>query len=162
MYSPILQSTSSDGSELQCLFMVVVLVAAWILLATLAAKTKNAPPYSRTITTPLPREQIVNLAERSFPKSLVSREFNWKSSWSTPNRFAWSGYYLTNAQGCLALLLTGLIPGYLLIKAVMGRTEEVVIDFSSFEETQHLTLEAKGLRAQREVAQLINRLGTQP
>lgn len=159
MYSPMLQSTSSDGASVQCIIALVILAVAWIILASLASKTKSAPLYAQIVTTALPRQQIVNLAERSFPKSLVSREFNWKSSWPTPDRLALSGYYLTNGQGCLTLLLTGLIPGYLLVKYVMGRTEEVVIDFSNFEESQELRLEAMGLRAQRELDQLIQRLG---
>ena len=161
MYSPILQSTSSDASGLQCIIALVIMGVAWIILANLASKTKNASLYAQTVTTTLPREQIINLIERTFPKSLISREFNWKSSWPTSERLAWSGYYLTNGQGCLTLLLTGLIPGYLLVKYAMGRTEEVVIDFSNFEETQELRLEAIGLRARHEVDQLIQRLGMQ-
>lgn len=44
----------------------------------------------------------------------------------------------------------------------MERSEEVTVDFSEFESTGQLTLRAKGLRAQREVDKLADRLGVKP
>lgn len=161
MYSPVLQSSSPDASGLQCIIALVVLAVVGIVLANLASKTKNAAPYSRKVATSLPREQIIKQVERALPKSLVGREFNWKPAWLTADKFTLSGYYLTNGQGCLVMFLTGLIPGYLFIKHLMGRSEEIVVDFSKFEEAGELTLEALGLRARREVDKLANKLAVQ-
>jgi hypothetical protein len=159
MYSPIFQGTSSDTSGLQCIIALVMLAVAWIVLANLASKTKNVMPYSRTVTTSLSRDEATKLVDSSFSKTGLTVASNWQRSWPTPDKFALSGYYLTDGQGCLAMLLTGIIPGYLLIKYVMGRTEQVTVDFSKFLGTGELTLEAKGLRAQREVSNLITKLG---
>jgi hypothetical protein len=158
MFSPIFQRASSDTSGLQWIMALVILVIAWVVLANLNSKTKRATPYSRTITTAYTRDQIVNLTEAAFPKSLISKSFNWQSSWLTADRFALSGYYLTNGQGCLTLLITGIIPGYLAIKFAMERSEQIVIDFSRLPDTGELTLEAQGLRAQREVNRLADKI----
>jgi len=40
----------------------------------------------------------------------------------------------------------------------MGRTETVKVDFSKLQSTRQLTLEAKGIRAQREVDKLVNKI----
>jgi hypothetical protein len=158
MYAPTLQGTSSNAGSLQCIVALAILAVVWIVLANLASKTRNASPYSRTVAVSLSREQIIRLVEGSFGRSLLSREFNWKSSWPASDRFTLSGYYLTNGQGCLVMLFTGLIPGYLLIKYAMGPSERVTLDFSKFQNTGELTLEALGLRAQREVDNLIHQL----
>jgi hypothetical protein len=142
--------------------MIVILAIAWAVLAGLNSNTKKAPPYSRTVTTPLSREQVINFVERSIPKSIISKSFNWQSSWQTSDKFAMSGHYLTNGQGCVTLLLTGIIPGYLIIKFAMERSEEMAIDFSKFEDAGELQLDAKGLRARREVEKLAERLANPP
>lgn len=56
------------------------------------------------------------------------------------------------------MLLTGIIPGALLIWLAMGRTETVTIDFAKFQATGELILEAKGLRAKREVDNIAAKL----
>jgi len=159
--TPIFQRASSNASGLQCIIALVILGVAWAVLANLNSKTKNTAPYSRTVTTSFTREQIINLVERAFPKSMISKGFNWEPSWPAPHKFTMSGYYLTNGQGCLTLLLTGIIPGYLVLKLAMERSEEVAVDFAEFESGQ-LTLGAKGLRAQREVDKLADRLERNP
>ena len=160
MYAPLLQSSSTNAiTTLQCVYLIVAIIIAAIVLVNLASKTKNAPPYSRAVTTTLPREEVVKLVEHSFPKSIVISSFNWKSSWETPERMAIAGYYVTNGQGCLVMILTGIIPGALLIWLAMGRTEKVIVDFAKFQGTGKLTLEAKGLRARREVDTLAPKLG---
>ena len=161
MYAPTLQSGSSDSAAgLQCIILLIIIAIAWVVLANLKSKTKNAAPYSRSITSSLPREQITKLVLDSFPKSIVTSSFNWKSSWPTSDRLAMSGYYLTNGQGCLVMLLTGIIPGALLIRFTMGPTEQVTVDFSKLQTTGELILEAQGLRAQREVNNLATKLGS--
>jgi len=161
MQSPIFQSTSSDDvvfSAIQCIVVLAILVIAWIVLTNLASKTKNASSYTRTIMTSLSREEVTDLVEHSFSKIGLTVAANWKRSWEGPDRLVLSGYYLTDGQGCLTMLLTGIIPGYLLIKYVMGRTETVKVDFSKLQSTRQLTLEAKGIRAQREVDKLVNKI----
>jgi hypothetical protein len=161
MYAPVLQSGSSSdaASGLQCIILLVFIAITWAVLANLKSKTKNASAYTKTITSTLPREQIVKLVQGFFPKSIVSSTFNWKLSWPTPDKLTMSGYYLTNGQGCLAMIVTGILPGALLIRYVMGPTEQVSVDFSKFQTAGELTLEAKGLRAQQEVDNLITKLG---
>jgi hypothetical protein len=46
-----------------------------------------------------------------------------------------------------------------LIKYVMGQSERVMVDLSRFADAGELTLRATGLRAQREVDKLVDRLG---
>ena len=160
MYSPIFQDTSVDSSGLQCIITLVVLAVVWIVLARLASKTKKTSPYSQTATTSLSKEQVTKLVDKSFPRGGLIVTSDWKRSWPTDDRLVLSGYYLTTGQGCLTYLFTGIIPGFLLIKFVMRRTEQVTVDFSRFESTGELTLEAKGIRAQREVDNLVSKLET--
>jgi hypothetical protein len=115
-------------------------------------------PYTQVITSPLSREHIVQLVMDAFPKSKVVSAFSWKSSWPAPDRLMVSGQYLTDGQGCLVMLLMGIIPGLLLIRFAMGKTEQVTVDFSNFPAAGQLLLEARGLRAQREVSNLAARL----
>jgi hypothetical protein len=158
MFSPVFQSTSSDISGLECIFFLVILGIVALVLVNLKSQTKKALPFSRTAQTSLSREQAVKLTEESFPKSVVVSSFNWKPSWPTADKLSLDGYYLTNGQSCLVMILTGIIPGALLIWLAMGRTEQVIVDFSKFQGTGQLTLEAKGLRAQQEVVRLVAKL----
>jgi len=158
MYAPMLQSNTSDASGIQCIVFLVILFVVAVVLGYLASKTKSAPLYSEKITTSLSREEAKKIIKSHFPKNIVSSAFNWKSSWSTDEKLVLSGYYLTSGQGCATMLLTGIIPGYFLIKSIMGRSEEVVVDFSKHSTSGELTLEAKGLRAQQEVDKLIYKL----
>jgi hypothetical protein len=158
IYLPFFQQASSDASGAQCLVVIISLVLVWIVLASLTAKTKKAEPYTRTVQTSRSREEVVKLVEGFFPKSFISSAFNWQRAWPVSDKLTLSGYYLTDSQGCLTLLITGLLPGYFLIKYAMGRTEEVAIDFSGFQDSGELTLEAKGLRAQREIDRLVGKL----
>jgi len=159
LYAPMYQSTSSDATGLQCIIGIVILIVAAVVLASLASKTKNAAPSSRAITTSLSREQATELVKSHFPKSMLPSTYDWKISSPTPDRLTLSGYYLTTGQGCLVLLLTGIIPGDLFMRLLMGRTEQVTIDFSKLQDEGKLTFEAKGLRAQREVNKLADELG---
>ena len=159
MYALALQYSSQDGTGLTCLIGIIVLIIVGIILATISSKTKNAYPYNQKVTTSLPRDQIVEIAKKHFPKSIISKSFNWESLWIGDHRFELKGYYLNNSQGCFTLLITGIIPGYLLIRLLMERTETVTIDFSEMEASGEITLAAKGLRARQEVDGLAQELG---
>ena len=149
---------SSDTSGLQCIVILVILGIAGAVLWGIASRSKNASPVSQTLKTSLPREQIVKLIEKALPKSIVTSSFNWKLSWPTSDTLLLSGYYLTNGQSCLVLILTGIIPGALLIWLLMGQSEKIKIDFSKLQSTGELVLEAQGLRAQQEADKLVDRI----
>lgn len=159
MNAPFYRSSASDAANmLQCAYLIVAVIIGAIILVALARRTKNAPLYSRVVPTPLSRNEIIKLVEHYFPKSIVVSSFDWRLAWVTPERLAVTGYYVTNGQGCLIMLLTGIIPGALLIWLAMGRTETVTIDFAKFQATGELILEAKGLRAKREVDNIAAKL----
>lgn len=148
------------GSEaLVYVVALVIAIAIVVVLIVLAGRTKKAAPVSRVVTTRFSRDQVVQVIEQHFPRSAIAKSFNWQMTWPTPNRLVITGYYLTNGQGCLVLLLTGILLGALIIWLAMGRSEQIVVDFSRFEGAQELTLEAKGLRAQKEVGILAAKLG---
>lgn len=159
MYEVVMQSSSSDSNMgLGCLTILVMVAIAWAVLAKLASMSKQAMPSTQVITSSLARERIVQLVLEAFPKSKVVSDFSWEPAWPTSERLTVSGQYLTDGQGCLVMLLMGIIPGLLMIRFAMGKTERVSVDFSSFQATGQLSLEASGLRAQKEIGKLVTRL----
>jgi hypothetical protein len=167
MFTPVPQyASSSDGSMLQCTVMLGILLVVGFALYSLNSRTENAPMYSRTVVTSLPRERVLEIIKKAFPRSIISKRFNWDSvqlAYISTERSEASipGYYLSNGQGCLVLLITGLIPGYLLLYSIMKQTEKVTVSLSNLAEAGEITFEAKGLRAQKLVDKLVEQLQTQ-
>jgi hypothetical protein len=137
--------------------LLITIIAAGIIAVIMIVRnqrTKNAPPRSKTIQTSLTRDQIVEIAERHFPKSIIISAFSWKYSWPSNDEFVAVGRSVKDSVGCLILLLTGIIFGIVLLLLFNPQSESVRIDFSRFESSGELTITAKGLRAQKEAEKL--------
>jgi hypothetical protein len=137
-----------------------VIAAVWIILARMASKTKEASPYAQTVTTSLSREQVSEQVEESFPRGGLVLTSSWERSSPTDDRLELSGYYLGTGGGCLTYLVTGIVPGYLLIKYLMGRTEQVAVDFSALETTGEVAVRAAGLRGREKAVELVRKLAS--
>ena len=156
MYAPTYQS-DPDLLGAQCIVALVIFGIVWAALALVSARTKRVEPYSQEVQTALSREQVTEVIKGSFPKSWISKNLNWTIQVSKDQIVA-SGYYLSNGQSCLVLLLTGLVLGYVAIMLAMKQTEEVTVDMAALEERGMLILHAQGLRARKLVDNLIEKL----
>lgn len=142
---------------LQCLLPLAIMAIVWFALFEARKKSRQAPMQSLTLPTKLSRQEIAKIVNNSLPRSLISSAFNW-SVQSIRDELRISGYYLTNGLGCLVLLVTGIIPGYLLLLLTRDETESVTIDFSSLEDTGLVKVITAGSHAQKITEKLIPKL----
>jgi hypothetical protein len=81
-----------------------------------------------------------------FPKgSWVSSSFGWKRDSNTENILVLSRNYFSPEQGCLLYLVTGLLPGVLIL-SLMGRTEKVTVGMAALETNNEIVVKGQGLR----------------
>ena len=156
MFSMALQSTSDSTGTLQCLVIIVIWVAVGIWLASISSKSKQASIYSETARTTLARDEVEKLAYQVTSKKPI---FNgWKRKKVEPDRFVIYGYPLGMGQGCLGLLLTGILPGFIIMAVVMKQSERVTLDFSNFDDTGEVMVRAEGIMTKEPAVQLVRRL----
>lgn len=147
--APLAQSSSNGAIGLQCVIFLLIIGGAIFVLLNLKAKTQDAPPLSRRIQTGFAPPVIMQMARDTYRGYSIT---------GNPSSLLLSGMYLTTGQTLLLLLLTGIIPGALLYYFLLGRTEELIIDTSRWEEYGHVTLNARGIRAIERAQNLISKL----
>ena len=147
----------SDPATIQCILILVVTAFFWIVLVQVRNNARQAPAHSQTLSSELSRQEIVKIVKNSLPRSLVSSAFSWDMQ-TMGDELRVAGFYITNGLGCLVLLLTGIIPGFILLLLTRDVTEVVTIDFSSLEDKGLLEVITTGSQAQKLTEKLIPKL----
>lgn len=130
------------------------------LLLYLASRSASEPAKETIIRTRHSREAVLAQIARTFPRSWISRRFNWECS-ERSNQITYDGYYLPNSLGCLILLLTGIIPGFIILYLVARKTEHVTFFFNNFDEDGIINVEARGTLSKQIVQQLSLQLASE-
>lgn len=130
------------------------------LLVFLTRRSESASVYKTTMQMKQSRLDVQKLIDRAFPRSLISKRFNWQKREGKNSRLDYYGYYLPNDLGCLILLLTGIIPGYIILYFVAKQTEHVAFSFDDFDSEGIIRVEARGLLASRIARQLAQQVAT--
>jgi hypothetical protein len=144
-YSPSQQSSDNGINVFWC-FWSVILIVAIAIAYTDRDRTRKAPEYMQRLSTPLLRLDLEAIVNELFPKgSWVSSSFGWKRDSNTEGILALSRNYFSPKQGCLLYLVTGLLPGVLIL-SLMGRTERVTVDMSALETNNEIMVKGQGLR----------------
>jgi hypothetical protein len=93
-----------------------------------------------------------------FPKgNWISSSFGWKRDSSTADILVLSRNYSSPEQGCLLYLVTGLLPGVLIL-SLMGQTEKVTVGMSALETNNEIMVKGQGLRGREQAEQLVGKL----
>jgi hypothetical protein len=156
-YSPSQQS-SDDGINVFWCFWSVILIVAIAIAYTDHDRTRKAPEYTQRLSTTLPRPDLEAIVNEMFPKgSWVSSSFGWKRDSNTEGILALSRNYFSPEQGCLLYLVTGLLPGVLIL-SLMGRTERMTVDMSALATNNEIMVKGQGLRGREQAEQLVGKL----
>jgi hypothetical protein len=138
----------------------MILIIAVVVAVAARNRTRKVPDYTRRLSTALPRMALEAIVNEMFPKgSWVSSSFGWRRDSNTEGILVLSRNYFSSEQGCLLYLLTGLLPGVLII-SLMGRTEKVIIDMSALGPNNEIVVKGQGLRGREKAEQLVGKLAT--
>ena len=146
-----------SDSTFQCILPLVILAIVWFALFQIKKKSRQTPTQTLTLSTELSRQEIGEIVADALPRSLISSAFNWNMH-AIRDELKISGNYLTDGQGCLVLLVTGIIPGFLLLIFTADEIELITMDFSFLEDSGLLKVTTEGPRAQQVTEKLIPKL----
>lgn len=157
-YSLPQQYDDNEGSGLTCLIWSVTLIVVVVIAVAARNRTRKAPEYTQQLSTALPRPDLEAIVNEMFPKgNWISSSFGWKRDSSTADILVLSRNYFSPEQGCLLYLVTGLLPGVLIL-SLMGQTEKVTVGMSTLETNNEIMVKGQGLRGREEAEQLVGKL----
>src|SRR5262245_18373784 len=150
--TPVAYATSSAGVLAQrrdpdptllffgCAGLAILIVAILIHLFHL----RFAPRYTRQLVGTRSIDEVLALIGELFPtRDIVGRPWVWKRSPTDPQALELSAYPLPYWAGCLILLLTVIIWGFV-AWVVVGRCERVAIRLATADEGVSLQIHALG------------------
>jgi hypothetical protein len=141
--SPLAQE-GSDASTIVATVGAVAIIAGLILRFTYG---RFAPSYTEQVETTLPVDQVWEHVDSVFPKrDVAGRPWTRKRPQEDPLSLVLSAYPLPYWSGCLVMLFTGIILGFL-AWLLMGRLEKVTIELAKKGVVTHVKIEARGYAA---------------
>jgi hypothetical protein len=156
--SPLAQQKDSDASTLCAWLGLLAIVAGLILRFTYGS---FAPSYTQEVTSKLPVNQVWAQVDSVFPKrDVIGRPWARKKPKEDPPSLELSAYPLPYWSGCLIMLLTGIILGFI-AWVLMGRIEKVTVKSVEDGEGSQVRIDARGYAAVSRAKELVARLSTQ-
>ncbi|HEY3228188.1 MAG TPA: hypothetical protein VGJ87_03150 [Roseiflexaceae bacterium] len=118
-----------------------------------------APRYNRQLVSTRSIDEVLALIGELFPaRDVVGRPWVWKRSPSDPQVLELSAYPLPYWAGCLIMLVTGIIWGFV-AWVILGRRERVTIRLATAGEGVSIQIHALGNAATAKAQILAARLG---
>jgi WD40 repeat protein len=156
--SPLPQQGGGDATTIFVWLGLLVIVAGLILRFTYGS---FAPSYTQEVASKLPVDQVWAQVDSVFPKqNIAGKPWTRKRPKEDPLSLVLSAYPLPYWSGCLIMLFTGIILGFI-AWVLMGRLEKVTIKLVENDAGSRVKIEARGYAAVSMSRELVARLPKQ-